>query len=107
MILSRKGESLNIGGKIFTVGSRVKANSISEEYEGLYGEIVEIRTGEDRETENEGIDLDIYVRFEIPEHPQDIEKIEKRFSEYGEPKTIDEIALDLVIMGEDELEPVE
>ena len=34
--------------------------------------------------------------------------IEKRFSElYGEPKTIDEIALDLVIMAPEELEIIE
>ena len=105
MILSKYGESLKIGDKVFTVGDRVLAND-SFEYEGLYGEITEIKTDTDKDTENEGVD--IHVCFDVPEDEEMVRVIEKRFSElYGEPKTIDEIALDLVIMAPEELEIIE
>lgn len=105
MILSKCGESLKIDDKVFTVGDRVLTNG-SSEYEGLYGEITEIKTDTDKDTENEGID--IYVCFDVPEDKEVVRVIEKRFSElYGEPKTIDEIALDLVIMAPEELEIIE
>jgi len=102
MLLKNFGESLEIGGKVFTVGDRILANDVSD-YEGLYGKITEIKTDPDKDTDNEGID--IHVRFEIPENKEMIKKIEEKFSKlYGEPKTIDEIPLDLVIMAADELE---
>ena len=105
MILSKYGESLKIGDKVFTVGDRVLAND-SSDYEGLYGEITEIKTDTDKDTENEGVD--IHVCFDVPVDEEMVRVIEKRFSElYGKPKTIDEIALDLVIMAPEELEIIE
>lgn len=104
MILNKYGESLKIDDRVFTVGGRVFANE-SSEYSGLYGKIVEIRTGADKETDNEGID--IYVSFEEPEDEL-IAELEARFSElYREPKTINEIALDLVIMSPEMLDIIE
>jgi hypothetical protein len=105
MILSKYGESLKIGDKVFTVGDRVLAND-SSEYEGLYGEIIEIKTDPDKDTDNEGVD--IHVCFEVPEDKKLISEIEDKFSKlYGESKTIDEIALDLVIMTPDMIDVVE
>ena len=66
--------------------------------EGLFGTITEIRDGEDKETENET--PDIYCHFEDPVTPYELGKLEERFTNLcGTPKTIDEIALDLVIMS--------
>ena len=65
------------------------------EYGGLYGTITEIRDGEDKETENETPDL--YCSFEVPVMPCEVKKLEEIFSDlYDEPKTIDDIILDLV-----------
>lgn len=47
----------------YTVGSRVLANEASE-YSGLFGRILEIRTDDDRETENDT--PDIYCEFDPP-----------------------------------------
>jgi len=106
MVLDKHGESLKIGDKVFVVGDRVLANNSSEEYEGLHGEVLEIRTDPDKETENEGVD--IYVCFDIPEDKDFIKEIESRFSElYRQPKTIDEIPLDLVVMAPEELDIIE
>ena len=105
MILEKYGESLEIEGKVFSIGGRVRSVDDSD-YGKLYGTILEIRTDPDKDTENEGID--IYVCFDVPEDEEMVRVIEKRFSElYGEPKTIDEIALDLVIMAPEELEIIE
>lgn len=104
MIVNKYGESLKIDDRVFTIGNRVFANE-SSEYSGLYGEVIEIRTGDDKDTDNEGID--VYVSFEVPEDEELIAELEDRFSElYGEPKTIDEIALDLVIMSPEMLDIV-
>lgn len=105
MILEKIGESLEVDGKVFAVGSRVLSVDGSD-YGKLYGTIVEIRTDSDKDTENEG--PDIYVCFDPPEDENTIAELEERFTElYGEPKTIGDIALDLVIMAPEELILVE
>lgn len=102
MILERIGESLEIEGRVFTVGDRVLANKNSY-YEGLYGTILDIKTDPDKDTDNEGVD--ITVCFDVPEDEKLVKEIEERFSDlYGTPKTIDDIALDLVIMAPEQLE---
>lgn len=101
MILEKCGESLEIEGRVFTIGDRVLSVDDSE-YGKLYGTILEIRTDPDKDTENE--DPDIYVCFDEPEDEELIKELEVRFSElYREPKTIDEIGIDLVIMAPEEL----
>ena len=88
------------GFKMIRVGDKVKANSNSD-YEGLVGEVVGIRSGIDKETDNEGDEY--YVSFERPD--KDLEpKLEERFSKlYGEKKTMNDIAIDLVILDFSEI----
>lgn len=104
MILSKSGESFEYEGTIYKVGQSVYANSNSD-YHGLFGVIKEIRDGDDKDTEN--IAPDIYCSFDLPVLPHSIELFEKRFSElYGEPKKINDIALDSVIMAPDMIVPL-
>lgn len=104
MILSKLGESIIWGGTTFTVGDQVYATDVSE-YHGLIGTITEIRDGEDRETEN--YLPDIYCRFNEPILDCDREALEKRFSDlYQCPKKLEEIALDMAIMGPEMVTPM-
>ena len=106
MILEKFGESIKTEFGVFFVGQKVIGNTVACEYEGLTGYITEIRTGKDRDTENETEDL--YVCFDEPADPELIKRVEADFSEaYGVPKTIDEIALDLVIMAPEMLSAAE
>ena len=105
MILRENGTRFCADGKVFTIGGRISANGESE-YEGLFGTITEIRSGADRETENDV--PDIYCDFEIPDSEEMLRELEARFSGlYGETKTIDDISLDCVIMSPDMLEPLD
>lgn len=105
MILRENGTRFCVDGKVFTIGGRISANGESE-YEGLFGTIMEIRSGADRETENDV--PDIYCDFEIPASEEMLRKLEARFSGlYGETKTLDDISLDCVIMSPDMLEPLD
>ena len=56
MILRENGTRFCADGKVFTIGGRISANGESE-YEGLFGTITEIRSGADRETENDTPDI--------------------------------------------------
>lgn len=99
MILNEIGKSFEYDGITYAIGDTVIATDASE-YEGLAGTILEIRDGEDKETENET--PDIYCSFEAPLLPDDAKDLEKTFSDlYGETKTIADIALDFVIMAPD------
>ena len=72
------------------IGLRIIA--INSYYDGLYGTISDIKYGEDKETENEGI-LDIYVDFEEPENGT-LEELYPQLNGTG---------IDMVIMGEEQL----
>ena len=99
MIYEKPGTGIDIDGKSFIVGMSVEATGLSE-YLGLMGYITEIRTDSDMDTENDG--PDIYCSFDTPENEEDVNSLEYRFSElYDELKTIDDIALDMVIMAPD------
>lgn len=105
MIYNKSNETFEYEGKKYKIGDKVVATEVSGEYEGLIGYITEIRDGEDRETENEA--PDIYCTFYEPVIPYDIEQIEKRFSKaYGEPKKLEDIALDTVIMAPEMIEVI-
>lgn len=105
MILQRTGEKIIRTGRTYMVGSKVIANGRSE-YEGLRGIIKEIRDGKDKDTEN--VTPDIYCEFDVPESEDEVLRLEKRFSSlYGTKKSIDDIALDCVVMSPDMLVPVE
>lgn len=104
MILNKIGDGINQGGVTYTVGERIYANEVSE-YFGLFGTITEIRSGEDKETENDT--LDIYCAFDEPVLHHVIQELEKRFSSlYGSPKKIEDISLDMVIMAPEMIVPL-
>ena len=56
MIYKKPGEKFSYEDITYTVGNRVLANEASE-YSGLFGRILEIRTDDDRETENDTPDI--------------------------------------------------
>ena len=104
MLLNKNGQSMTIDGTVFTVGVKIHGTDQSE-YEGLNGEILEIMDGEDKDTENEGVDF--ACEFYAPTIPSQIAEIEKRFSAlYGLPKKIDDICLDYTIMAADMIRPI-
>ncbi len=105
MIINRIGAEFEYEGVTYVIGASIVGTPESE-YEGLYGSITEIRDGEDKDTENET--PDIYCSFEVPVIPYDVEELEERFSElYQNPKTIDDIVLDLVIMAPEMICPLD
>ena len=82
-------------GVKFSVGAwfRVRAHS---DYAGLTGVIVEM-------TNDEG-ELDITCNLIPPTNPEEIATLEKRFSAfYREPKRLNDVPLDLVILQPDEI----
>lgn len=99
MMKDKIGEKLVYENVEYTIGEPIIGTEKSE-YQGLFGTITEIRTGEDLETENEG--PDIYCSFEEPVLPHEKNELEKIFSElYGYPKKLEEIIWDQVIMAPD------
>ena len=56
MIYKKPDEKFSHENITYTVGSRVLANEASE-YSGLFGRILEIRTDDERETENDTTDI--------------------------------------------------
>ena len=104
MILRKKNKPFKYDGKTYFIGEEIVALNNSE-YSGLFGRIVEIRNGADKETDNKT--PDIYCEFDPPLFPKDIEELEKRFSDlYKAPKKLDDITLDSVIMAPDMIKSV-
>ena len=104
MVIKRTGEIYQYEGMTYTVGERIYANGQSD-WEGFFGVITEIRTDEDKETENET--PDIYCSFDVPVLPADVKELEERFSDlYREPKKMEDISLDEVIMAPEMIEAV-
>lgn len=85
MIINQPGATFTYGGVEYVIGAPVIGTKESE-YEGLYGTIIEIRDGDDKETENETPDL--YCEFDPPVLPHEIKRLEEIFSDlYDEPKS--------------------
>lgn len=104
MVIRKNGAVFCTEDKTFVIGGSVFANDESE-YMGLYGTVTEIRTGDDRETENDT--PDIYCEFVLPDTLSMLAELESRFSDlYGQPKDLTDISLDCVIMSPEMLEPV-
>ncbi|MDE6852147.1 MAG: hypothetical protein K2J67_06615 [Lachnospiraceae bacterium] len=104
MVIKQTGSVYQYEGMTYTIGRRICANGQSD-WDGLFGVITEIRTDEDKETENET--PDIYCSFDVPVLPADVKELEERFSNlYQEPKTIEDISLDEVIMAPEMIEAV-
>jgi len=105
MILNRHGAEFEYEGVTYTVGGAIVGTAESE-YEGLYGRINAIHDGEDKETENET--PDIYCEFDPPVMPHEIKALEETFSDlYDQPKTLDDITLDMVIMAPEMIRPLD
>lgn len=97
MIITEPGAEFLYDGKTYRIGDTVVA-CWEIEYAGLIGRIDEIRTGENKETENET--PEIFCRFELPKLSADITELEKRFSDAcAAEKKIEDIPLDSVIMS--------
>ena len=104
MIKKRHGEIFEFENDRYSIGDWVRCTEDSD-YAGLTGVIVEIRDGEDRETEN--TTPDIYCRLQIPEDTKLVQELEERFSKlYGKAVKITDIPLDLTILSPDELTSV-
>lgn len=96
MFLNKIGEGMEVAGITYTVGQRITANKNSD-YDGATGIIIEISDEEDG--------VDIYCDLERPTDPEVIARIEKRFSYiFDEPKTIDEIPFDEIVLQPDEID---
>ena len=93
MLINKPGAEFLYNGIIYRVGDVIIGSNQSE-YAGLIGSILEIRDGDDKETENDT--PDIYCSFEPPVLPADIAKVEAVFSDlYDEKKEVDDICFDM------------
>ena len=105
MIFLKPGEEFWHEGVCYKVGGRIVANEVSD-YAGLFGNILEIRTEDDRETDNDT--PDIYCAFEAPVLSANRLALEQTFSQlYHEQKHIEDLGLDMVIMGPEMIAPLE
>lgn len=105
MILNEEGKYLWFNDVKYAVGDKVIATNESE-YAGLIGKIIEIRDGNDMETDNDG--PDIYCCFEEPILIVNKEKLKKRFSDlWWHPMDIENINLDQTIMAPDMIKPLD
>lgn len=78
MIISTPKEKFSYREEIYRIGDAVTANGDSI-YAGLLGKICEIRTGRDKQTDNES--PEIYCKFYLPVLKAGIEELEKKYSE--------------------------
>lgn len=104
MLFNKNGEHLWYGGKKFSVGNTVSVKN-NIEYSGLFGRIIEIRSGGDKETDNAS--PDIYCSFFRPKRENVLREIEKRFSEIHRKEVRwEDLGLERVIMPPEMLECV-
>lgn len=97
MIFNQNGATFTYDGITYTIGDRVIATDESA-YEGLFGTILEIRTGNDKSTDNDTPDF--HCEFIPPALPAEVVALEARFSAlYQQKKALDDITLDEVIMA--------
>ena len=101
MIISTPKEKFVYRKEIYRIGDTVTVNGDGI-YAGILGEICEIRTGKDKQTDNEN--PEIYCKFYPPILKAGIEELEKKYSELcKEEKKLEDIPLDSVIMSPDML----
>ena len=97
MLINQPGAEFLYNGITYRIGGKIVGSDQSE-YAGLIGSILEIRDGDDKETENDT--PDIYCSFDPPALPADIAELEAVFSDlYNEKKTLHDICFDMVIMA--------
>lgn len=104
MFFVNKSEHLWYDGRRFAVGDTISVKN-SSEYKGLFGKIIEIRSGADKETGNAS--PDIYCSFFRPKRNKALMEVEKRFSEIHRKEVCwEDLGLDRVIMAPEMLEMV-
>ena len=96
MILNKIGEALDFNGEVYRVGDMVMAKP-GNHYAGSMGVISEIRTENDKETENEF--PDIYCRFNTPVSPETMPYIRKEFEDTHGFDAIEDITSGPIIMA--------
>lgn len=107
MIMNRTGAKFEYEGTTYVIGAPIIATSASE-YRGLHGIITEIRDGKDKESCSDNDGPIFFCEFDPPVRPCDIEELEAVFSDlYQQPKTIEDITLDLVVMEADLISPLD
>lgn len=105
MILNKTGERYIHDGITYKVGCEVFVVDEGP-YEGLIGMITGIRDGEDKETDNDTVD--IYCDFDLPAIRCECDRLVGRFSIlHGQPMTLDEINLEQVIMAPEMIQSLE
>ncbi len=103
MIVERNGETYFYDGTDWFIGSKVVVTN--GDYRGLNGTLLSVRDGEDMDTDND--EPDFYCSLQPPALPNDVAAFEQRMSRlYGEPKQVEDIPLDEVILSPEELQPV-
>lgn len=96
-------QTLSYEGKTYNIGDEIVANEYGDLWAGLTGIITDVLDGDEKETENET--PDIYCDFYLPDDPAQIQELVDSFSDsYCEPKTVDDICLDGIIMAPDMIE---
>ena len=101
MIKKQPGEIFEYENFRYSIGDWMRCSEESD-YAGLSGIILEIRDGEDRETDNPT--PDIYCRLQIPQDTRIIQKLEEKFSKlYGKSVKITDIPLERIILSPYEL----
>ena len=89
MLYQKKGDTVLDSGKVFTVGGEVFANHACD-YEGLFGQVTEIRTGPDQCAEQGA--PDICCAFQPPESRAMVEDIQERLSaRFRHPKHLEDL----------------
>ncbi len=105
MTKKQPGETFQYENILYSIGGWIQCTEGSD-YAGLSGVIMEIRDGEDRETDNPA--PDIYCRLQMPKDAELVQKLKARFSGlYGKTAKITEIPLERVILSPDELRGID
>ena len=101
MTKKQPGDTFQYENILYSIGGWMQCSEGSD-YAGLSGVIVEIRDGEDRETDTPA--PDIYCRLQMPRDVGLVQRLEARFSDlYEKTVKITEIPLDRVILQPDKL----
>lgn len=101
MIIDQIGSVFEYKGIVYTIGGKVYANDESI-YSGLYGRIAEIRTDADQIEDRDG--PEILCEFIPPILPDEIQRLEKTFSEqYGKDLSIEDILINWISMSSEML----
>ncbi len=102
MVLNNYGEVFEHKGRKFTVGEVIFCTKESD-YEGLVGLLMEIRTGDEKETDNKTLDL--YCSLKMPDLTENRarERLQKLSGNGAEEPNLDQVIMapDMILMSEE------